>query len=221
MTFIPVPGVASTQLKGMIGTNPWVVTHHWRNGVSSTPWSQADLDLLCLTVYDAWGTSLKANTAVNVDTREVDGIDLTSSSGVGSVYTHTPVAGLLSGGLQPSSVCMVIQNRIAARYRGGHPRTFWPVGTVAQFSGEALWSPTFMTSITNNVVSFISAVRAASYSFGAGTLNHVIPRYTYNIVDDPTSHKYRRTRSGLLSVDTVQSYFAQAKVGSQRKRLSP
>jgi hypothetical protein len=221
MATVYVPGVALTVLKGFIGTNPWAVTHHWQNGASITPWTQADLDLLCLTVFNAWGSALKGNTAVNVETHEVDGTDLTNASGVGSVYTHTPVFGLLSGGLQPSSLCMVVQNRIAARYRGGHPRSFWPVGTVSQFAGEALWSPTFVTSIANNVVSFVEAVRAPSYSFGSGVLNHVIPRYTYTMTDDPASHKWKRERTGLLSVNVVQSYFGVQKAGSQRKRLTP
>lgn len=221
MATVYVPGVALTVLKGYFGSNPWAVTHHWRNATSTTPWTQADLDLLCLTVFNAWGTALKSQHCTIVDTREVDGTDLTNASGVGSVYTHAPVAGSKSGGANPSNICINVQNRIAARYRGGHPRTFWPAGGVLDMSGEANWGPSFTTSMANAVASFVNTVKAATFSFGTGSLNHVIPRYTYTITDDPAAHKYKRERQGLLSVDVVQSYFAVTKLGSMRRRLTP
>jgi hypothetical protein len=69
------------------------------------------------------------------------------------------------------------------------------------------------------VASFVGAVVATSFSFGAGSLNHVIPRYTYRIDNDTVHHKYLRTRIGVLSVDVVQSYDAMTRIGQQRNRL--
>jgi hypothetical protein len=220
VTIIPVPGVALTVLKGFIGANPWVVTHHWKNGSSTVPWTQSDLDLLANNVYNKWTTTVGTMIPTNVNVTEVDATDLSSVSGVGSLYTHAAVAGGRAGTLSPSSVCYVIQNRISARYRGGHPRTFWPGGVAGDMAGEATWNTTVQGTFPTQVVAYVSAIRGVAYSFGSGTLNHVIPRYIYNVTDDPASHKYRRTKSSLLSVDIVNSYFLQPRVGSQRKRLS-
>lgn len=221
MTFIPVPGVASTVLSGMIGTNPWAVTHHWKFGTSAAPWSQSDLDLLCLTVYNAWGTALKPQTGNNVDTRQVTGVDLTNTSGVGSLYTHAPVTGTNASPVEPSSTAVVVQNRIASRYRGGHPRTFWPAWTITQMANEHQWQASQLGTFNAAIVSFISAIIAAPYTGGVGGLEHVIPRYTYTYTNDPTHHKWLKERATLLNVYTVQSYFTVQQIGSQRRRLTP
>jgi hypothetical protein len=218
---IPVPGVALAVLKGMIGANPWVITFHFKNGSSTVPWTQPDLDLLANNVYNKWTTTVGTLTPTNVSINECDVTDLTNSTGLGSIYTHAATAGGRAGTLSPSSVCYVIQNRIAARYRGGHPRTFYPGGVAGDMAGEALWNTSVQGTFPAQVVAYISAIRSVAYSFGSGTLNHVIPRYTYLLNNDTTAHKWTRTRNGLLSVDTVNSYFLQARIGSQRKRLSP
>jgi hypothetical protein len=203
----------------MIGANPWAITFHWKNGSSTVPWTQADLDLLCLTTYNAVTSAWQANLCTNTNWTEVDGTDLTNAAGVGSVYTHAIVSGTLSSPFVPSGAAQVVQNRIAARYRGGHPRTFWPPANAANQANEYQWTTSRVGLMATAQTALVGSVRAASYSFGAGTLNHVIPRYTYSYTDDPVHHKWIRTRTGLLSVDVVQAYFGQTKIGSQRKRM--
>jgi hypothetical protein len=221
MPFIPVPGVAHTILKGHIGANPWAVVLHWQAGASTAPWTQSDLDLLTKTAFTSWGTNLKNLTGTNVLLEESDGQDLTSTTGLGSIWNPSAVPGTNSNTLMPSSVCMVMQNRIAARYRGGHPRTFWPSATGSALATEALFNAAVPGQWNTGVVAYVQTVRSAAYSFGSSTLNHVIPRYTYMITNDPVHHKYTRQRNGLLSVNVVQSYFGLQKVGSQRRRLTP
>jgi hypothetical protein len=219
--FIPVPGVAQTTLKGLIGANPWAVTFHWKAGPSTSPWTQADIQVLATAGFTAWSTALKGNSATNVSITECDALDLSNTTGVGFNYTATPVNGILSGGVQPSSLCMVISNKIADRYRGGHPRTFWPCGTQSQMSGEAAWTTSFQNSLAANQATYVSTVRAAAYSFGTTTLNHVVPRYSYTYTSDPVKHKWTKERTALLDTPTVSSYVAVAKTGSQRRRLTP
>lgn len=221
MASVFVPGVATTVLKGMIGSNPWAVVHHWKFSGSVDPWSQSNMDLLALSVFNAWGTAIKANAGGNVTTTEVDSVDIGSSTGVGSVYTHTPVAGGQGAVLEPSSACIVVQNRIASRYRGGHPRTYWPILTTQDMVTENTWAAAKVTSVTNSIVSFVSAVIGASYTGGVSGLQHVIPRYTYTYTDVPQHHKWVKERTGLEGVHVVQSYFGVPRIASQRRRLAP
>lgn len=221
MATVFVPGVAHTTLSGMIGVNPWAVTHHWKAGSSITPWTTADITLLATTVFTAWVTQMKAQTDSVTSVNSVNAIDLTNSAGVGVLYTPAASTGTRTGAILPSSACMVMQNRIAARYRGGHPRTFWRVGVEPDLANEYAWTPAYLTSVATSVANWVGLVRAPAYSFGTGVLNHVIPRYTYAYTDDAAHHKYKKTRTGLLSVDTVQSYFGVPTIGSQRRRLHP
>lgn len=214
-----VPGVARTVLHGYIGANPYVVVHHWRPGTSTAAWTMPDLTLLAAEIKTAWQAFMRAYQCTNTNIYQVDAMDIGSSTGLGTINAFAFVLGTRPGTLEPSSACTVVHNKIAARYRGGHPRTFWPGGSAAETADEAHWNSSWITNIANSVASFVGAVVATSYSFGAGTLNHVIPRYTYRIDNDSTHHKYTRTRIGVLSVDVVQSYDAMARIGSQRKRL--
>lgn len=221
MPTVYVPGVARSVLKGMIGANPWVVVHHWKFGTVIAPWIQADTDALALNIFNSWGTHMKADTGGNTSVNEVDVVDLTNATGVGSTYTHTPVNGTQGAIIEPSSACVNVQNRIASRYRGGHPRTMWPCLTTQDMLNEYQWSPTRLTAIGNDVAAFVGTVAAATYSGGAGTLQHVIPRYTYTYTNDSVHHKYLKERTGLEGVHTVMSYFAVQRIGQMRRRLVP
>jgi len=221
MAVVFAPGIARSVLKGMIGVNPWAVVHHWQFGTSSLPWTQHDADLLALTTFNAWGSAFMSHCGNNISTAEVDVADLTNSTGVGSIYTHTPVLGTIGGPLEPSSACVVVQNRIAARYRGGHPRTFWPALMQGSMLNEYQWIPANALQIQVAAAAFVTAIVTAAYTGGTGPLQHVIPRWSYTVTDDPVHHKYIRTRTGYIRSDVVTGYQANQVIGSQRRRLKP
>lgn len=221
MAVVYAPGIGQSVLSGMIGSNPWAVVHHWQFGTSALPWTQHDADLLCSTEFSAWQTALMAHVGNNIDIRKVTFVDLTNSTGVSSEFDHTPVNGTIGGPLEPSSACVVVQNRIAARYRGGHPRTFWPALMQGSMLNEYQWINANALQIQTGAAAFVSAIVSAAYTGGTGPLQHVIPRWTYTITDVPAKHKYLRTRSGYIRSDVVQGYLANQKIGSQRRRLSP
>lgn len=221
MPTVFVPGVAASTLRGLIGSNPWACTFHWQNGSSVAPWTAADINLLAQMTMTAWNGSMKGNHATNVSVVGADAIDLTNSTGAGSTYTAAAIVGTLSGVLEPASAAVVVQCKISARYRGGHPRVYWPAGTQVQMLNEYQWTATFASSMATAMVNYVSNVRTAAWSFGTSSLNHVIPRYTYTYTDVPGKHKYLKTRNALLGVSVVNSYVGNQKIGSQRRRLSP
>jgi hypothetical protein len=221
MALIPVPGVAHSVLSGMIGANPWAIQHHWKFGSSTAAWVQSDCDLLASTVYAAYQAKILPHTYSNVDIRQVQVVDLTSSTGLGSLYTHLPTAGSIGGALEPSSLATVAQNKIASRYRGGHPRTFYPGMAQADMANENSFSSGSAVLWSGYITAFVTQVLTASYAAGSSSLTNVVPRYTYSYTDVPGKHKYTKTRTGLLGVFVVQGYPVDVRVGSMRRRLSP
>ena len=221
MPTVFVPGVASSVLKGMIGSNPWAVTHHWKFANVTAPWVQADMDLLASTIYTQWVAHLQSITGSNVNVTEVDTIDLTNSSGVGSQYTHTPTSGSTGSVIEPSSMSVVVQNKIPARYRGGHPRTYWPFYGTPDMINEYQWSAPKTVAAQNAVAAWVGSIASTSFAGGITTLQHVVPRFSYTYTNDPVHHKYTKQRSGLLAVYVVSGYLAAQKVGNQRRRLTP
>jgi hypothetical protein len=179
------------------------------------------MDLLCTTVYNSWVTNMKSRQPTNVDVRQVTGVDLTNDTGVGSLYTHTPTNGTQTGLLEPSSMCVVVQNRIPSRYRGGHPRTYWPGMSTNILTNEYQWDAASLSAFLTSSVAFISTIVGTSFSGGTTTLQHVIPRYTYTYTNDSVHHKYTKQRTGYDGTFVVGSYYADQAVGSQRRRLKP
>jgi hypothetical protein len=220
MATVYVPGVAVSVIRGNIGANPWAVVHHWQFGTSTTPWNSGDIATLATAVFTAWQSRLKGSMGPNVEVHEVDTVDLSNATGVGNTHTVTPVFGGLSSPLEPSSMCLVQQNKIAARYRGGHPRTYWPIGSQAQLANENTWQTGPLGVYQTQIDNFFDDVLAAGYT-ASPSLVQVIPRFSYTYVNDPVGHKYKKERTGLLAVSPVLSHFLVTRVGSQRKRLSP
>jgi hypothetical protein len=221
MPTVYVPGVAHSVLSGKIGSNPWAIQHHWKFGSSTAPWVQSDTDLLASTIFSAYQSHIFAHSYANVSISQVSVVDLTSASGVGSVYAPAPVSGAISGTLEPSSVAIVVQNKIASRYRGGHPRTFYPGPGIADMVNEYQFNSGILPLWSGYVTAFVTQVLTASYVAGSSSLTHVTPRYTYIYTDVPGKHKYTKEKSGLLGVFVVQGYVANQRVGSMRRRLSP
>jgi hypothetical protein len=217
---IYAPGVAQTVLSGTIGTQPWAVLYHWKPASSSEGWSQVDLGLLAQTVFEKWTSTLAFQAATNVSLHQVAAADLTDSAGLTDLYIDSPSHGQESGVLMPSSLCVVVQNIILSRYRGGHPRTYWPFGSEDDLQDEAHWTPGFASGVADAVAQFVSQIVNTAFSFGSSELNHVCLRYQWEYNLDEVHHKYNKIRTGLLGVFPVQGYNGDVEVGTQRRRLT-
>jgi hypothetical protein len=113
----------------------------------------------------------------------------------------------------------MINFKIGARYKGGHPRIYLPIGLGSDTLNNFQWSSAFQTAAETAMVNFVSAVATAINAAGATGANHCVPTYTYEYHDDTVNHKYTRRRIGLKNVYTVQTYDTMQKFGTQRRRL--
>jgi hypothetical protein len=220
MAAVPVQGVAITSTSGLIGTQPWAVVNHWQFGTLLTRWTQGDLDLLAATIVTAWVTNFGTLMATNVTVQACTARDLTDNQSLASEHNTAGTPGTRVAQLEPSSLCVMVRYIINSRYRGGHPRQYFPFLGTTDLGNEHTWRDTSLSAVRPAIVAWLAAVQGAAYSVTGNPLQLVVPRYTYTVTDDTVHKKYVRERTGLLRVFQVTDYQPQAPVGSQRRRLT-
>lgn len=184
--------------------------------------SPADATTLATAVNTAQAAQLRSVTTSANTFLGTTITDLGSSSGA-EVFVSTSSAGTRAGSALPGSACAVEQAHIARRYRGGHPRTYWPFGTGNDNSSAQLWIPASLTAFATARAAFdtawkasvpagIGAVTDVSVSWYSGFTNVTLP--SGRATSKPT---YRATPV----VDGILSRSFRSTIGSQRRRLSP
>jgi hypothetical protein len=175
----------------------------------------------------AWCTAVAGNFATNcaglypsvLQLVEVSAEDLTSATSAVGDYTAA-AAGSRSGAPLSAGAAMVISYKIARRYRGGHPRGYWPFGTAADLTTQDEWGSTFLTDALSDFNAFGDANVTSGWS-GAGTLAGVNVSYYEGF----TNHTYPSGRvraiptlRGTPVIDPIIANSINPKVGSQRRR---
>lgn len=159
------------------------------------------------TLYNAEGSTDLTGVSIELT-------DLASDTGA-SVTAPLTVTGVRTGDFAPSSAAVVTSWVINRRYRGGHPRTYWPFGTAGTYaSGSAkLWDPGFITNVDDDVGDFISAW--VGTVAGATTFTELC---NVSYVDKNTNPvpPYRRTTP---VVDAITDHHAKQRICTQRRRL--
>lgn len=218
MAVVLVPGVAQTKLEGTVNANPWALIWHWRFGTSTANWASADLSTLANTVFNSWKSRfgpLMANYVTSADCQAVD------------IGTSTPNTGSSTGASAPGgstgtwtpSVAILINFHIAARYRGGHPRTYTPGPYANASTDNKTVTSAAQTAYATAMVGLVTDVVTALPGSGAGAANHCVPLYQYTYALGPSGKKVLKERTALKTVVTVSSYTVHANLASQRRRL--
>jgi hypothetical protein len=208
-----VPGVAQTVVTGTISGNPWANVTHWQLGSTGAPWSGTALQTLATTIHGAYISSGGNSLPSTVNVVSAEATDLTNSTGTTAVSTHAAGAGIGSPGYQPSS-CILLNFKIASRYRGGHGRLYWPgINNTYSTDGENL-TATAQANLETAWTNIQTAINTALPQCA-----QVIPRFSYTYTDDPTHHKYTKQKSGLVGVFPVLSTVVHPRIATQRRRL--
>lgn len=126
MTALPaVSHVAKVALSGTIDGEPWAGVSHWQYDTASGPLTNANANKICTWFTNRWGANIAPRTATQVILSRVDLTDLTSSTAAIGEDT-TGSVGALGDTLATPAACVLEHKTIGRRYRGGHPRTYWP-----------------------------------------------------------------------------------------------
>lgn len=166
------------------------------------------------------GTHVAPLTPSSIDWSATEVTDLSSPTGASSFDHDTAHPGTRSGNTPPLSVCVLTLYDIARRYRGGHPRSYWPLGTEADFGTILNWSGSFITAVDAGISAHINACLAATG--GTTSLTNLI-NISYFHGSVPFTEPSGRVRNiaqlrATPVVDVISYKFARDFYASQRKR---
>lgn len=202
----PVNGVLRARFIGNI--NGISAGWRWYFGTATTyPMSAGNLSNFAEELRSLCGsTGLVTNMISNFHLTQVQCEDLSTGSVALGVSTGPTVSG---GGSSPpaAGTAMLMSLAINSKYRGGHPRTYFPPPTSSDLADPQHWTTAIVGSQLTNAISVITTALAHSSATALGISHHVVVRY--------------RSGHTLLTVPevfTVQSWTINTPVASQRRR---
>ncbi len=183
--------------------------------------SVGDLQVLVDNTVAAWADVMPGVMTSEVALSRVDGVDLNSATGAEATFADT-VDGSRTGDPLPADASAVTAYHISRRYRGGHARGYWPMGSSTDLASPQTWDAGAITAFQGAIDSFMAAVLAGGWS-GAGTLTHVNVSFYegFTVVTDPVTGRARNrpTPRAVPIKDLVTANLVRTRIGSQRRRL--
>lgn len=162
------PGMIKARCAGIQGSGEFGMIFHFVQA-SGAVITDADATTFANDIRAAWNADINslivnttALTSVVVEGLEsaVDGVGAWAGSEYGSI-----------GGFgEAANVCVLQKDTVALRYRGGHPRHYWPAPHYVDLADPTHLTSTAQAAWQGGVSSFISdCVTAAQTLWGAGS----------------------------------------------------
>jgi hypothetical protein len=169
----------------------------------------------------AWDSNAASSCNADVTLTNVEGTDLSSDTAAQG-QSGVSYDGTRAGDTLTADSCFLGAYEIARRYRGGHPRGYWPFGVQVDLASPQEWGSAHVTTFTDALTGMFAAIAAAGWS-GAGTIAQVNVSYHsgFTVVTSPTTGRARNvpTVRAVPLVDDVVTVLGRARVASQRRRL--
>lgn len=180
----------------------------------STPSAAGLLAWLTDVYAPAWDTMFAAEAPSSAATVQHEALDLTSNTGASAVFPDT-TAGGRTGDFAPASAAVLVSWEINRRYRGGHPRTYFPFGTAGTYEGSSArnWSAAFTDDVQTKINAFLAAIQGHDIS---GTEYAALVNVSYYDRVITPLPPYRRITP---VVDTITSGIVRTRICTQRRRL--
>lgn len=208
-----VPGVVQVEWGGTLsGTNKWLNRVH-------IAYTGAPPSLIDLTAYatNIAGALVAQLTPLQPAATTIDGVtvvDLSSALGaVGESFGSTP--GTRAGGEIPGSAAALVSYRVLRRYRGGHPRTYLPVGVTTDLLTQSTWQAAFVTAVGAAIDGILVACVTTS---GAFTPSHQVSVSYYGGAP-PVDEKSALRAVPIVDAIADDAFVVSAEVASQRRRI--
>lgn len=214
-----VPGVIRIDKYFSIGEDSNGKCREFMSYSGSAP-SNSELATLASLWRSSWASGVAAYQSDQAALTSVVITDLSSPTAAIGEDT-TVVTGGASAWMLTADSCFLESRPVARRYRGGHPRIYWPLGTTADALDPQKWTTGFVAACGGALNALGAAVRAGVWS-GGGTLTSVsVSYYTGFTVHTGTTGRARNvsTVRPVPLVDTLLSSHYQQGIASQRKRL--
>ena len=217
----PVPDVARVEYQFSYGQDLDVITRTFWNytgGTFSSGNAASMAEDICTTLGSSIATyfiGLVTFTGVRVTDMASD----TAGDGTGSAG----VVGTRSGGQLPADAAVLANYTIDRRYRGGHPKGFWPMGSDSDLNTPQQWSAGAVADFTEGVQEFFAATQGVSAGGSELSSRAVVSYYQGNtVVISPTTGRARnvpKLRTGGPMVYDVLETVVSSRIASQRRRL--
>jgi hypothetical protein len=208
------------------------IDHHFKIGEDSqakcrlfykyggTAPSNADLAAFSANVHAQFGLHLAGEMTSDRNLEILSVTDLTSpTSAFGQDSLAVP--GTNGGGSLPADVCVLEKFTLARRYRGGHPRVYWPFFSEAELNDAQTWKSTPLGTLETNMANYEVGIQASVWA-GGGTLQAVsVSYYAGFTTHTGTTGRVKNvsTVRPVTVIDPLTSFSFATGIASQRKRL--
>lgn len=182
--------------------------------------SATDLSNFCSAIFTSVGTNLAPLSGNHVTYTAVRGFDLTSPTAATGEATGNHV-GTRGTTLLTADVCALESLIISRRYRGGHPRVYWPFGITTDLFDQQTWSAAAVSAFDTGLAALKTSIAGAGWS-GAGTIaQESVSYYNGFTVHTGVTGRARNvsTPRGSAVVDPVIQGTIRTGIAVQRKRL--
>lgn len=187
---------------------------------SGTAPTGTQLNTLATAIGSNWSSHVAAYQSSNGELETINCTDLTTPTS--AFGTAAPaVAGGNGHAFPTAAACTLEKFHIGRRYRGGHARIYWPLGTTNDQADAQTWGTTYVTNVTSALQAYAAANGASGWA-GAGTLAQVqVSYYTGFTVHTGTTGRARNVATVRATpvVDQITTSSVSIGIASQRKRL--
>lgn len=215
-----VPGVIRFDLHFLIGTDGLGKCRFYMKYSGAAP-TAAQLNTLATYVVTDFNAQLAPLMTNQNQLSSVTITDLTSATGAVGNSSGTST-GSRTGAALPGSTCLLLSLTITRRYRGGHPRIYWPFGVVTDLASEQTWTSAFTTAAIAAFNNFFNNINLNLWAGGGSVTQVNVGFYKGFTVHTGTTGRARNVSTvnpAGPTVDTIVSYVARTGVADQRKRL--
>lgn len=213
-----VPGVMTVDHRFTLSgdTNANTKLHFTYTG---GPPSTAQLNSLAAAIEGFFATNIQPILGNDRALNEIWVQDLSDMTKPLGLWTGTLTGSSTPG--YPASICAVAKYTIARRYRGGHPRGYWPLGRGADAANLGNWTTTGANAMATALNNYITAIKGSTAG-GVTITNQCSVGYYQGSTAYTTASGKTKYRANLLAtphVDVVTNVSVNTKMGSQRRRL--
>jgi hypothetical protein len=215
----PVPGVVRIDFTQHAAQDLDIITRIYMAYTGTAP-TDAQLDTFAGLCDSHWNGDLAAFANPVVSLVGVEVIDLsTPTSAIGA--DSTVRLGTRAGAPNAGGVALLVNHKIARRYRGGKPRSYWPFLNASDLTDEQTWDAATLASFDAAYASFITSIKGSVWVGGTLTGQVNVSYYEgFASVQNPVTMRWRNiaTPRALPLVDAIVTSSANTKPGSQRRR---
>lgn len=206
----PLPAVSDVlkvSLSGQAGDGEFSIIQHFQYA-GFTP-TTADLDTLASDIISTiWPGNISPLQKNIVVLKQVVIEDLTSTTSAVGSAGGSAAGSITTANDAPASTCILEKDLISRRYRGGHPRHYWPFCDGNQLATATSISSGDAAAWTSGIQAYVAAVNAEIVALGSTLSNYVSVSYF-------SGHVLRT----VPLVDIITGIFVETKLATQRRRL--